>query len=87
MADSLCHRSFFSCKDNNTLNVRNQSKSINHGGTKKGAERFMAKWIAADNKARAGLRHAVCPNVMGRINERIAQSKRPRRAGSLAIDD
>ena len=27
-----------------------------------GAERFMAKWIAAD-KIRARLRHAVCPNV------------------------
>ena len=39
------------------------------------AERFMAKWIAAE-KARAGLRHAVvCPNVTGRTKERIAQSK------------
>ena len=44
----------------------------------------MAKWIA-EEKARAGLRHAVvCPNVTGRTNERIAQSKRAR-AGSLAI--
>ena len=51
-----------------------------------GAERFMAKWIAAA-KARAGLRHAVvCPNVTGRTKERIAQSKRAR-AGSLAIVD
>ena len=41
-----------------------------------GAERFMAKWIAAE-KARAGLRHAVsCPNVTGRTKERIAQSMR-----------
>ena len=31
----------------------------------------MAKWIAAE-KARAELRHAVvCPNVMGRIKDRI----------------
>ena len=48
-----------------------------------GAERFMAKWIAAE-KVRAGVRHAVvCPNVTGRTKERIAQSKRAR-AGSLA---
>ena len=47
----------------------------------------MAKWIAAE-KARAGLRHAVvvCPNVTGRIKERIAQSKRAR-AGLLAKVD
>ena len=39
-----------------------------------GAERFMAKWIAAE-KARAGLRHAaVCPNVMGRTKGRIAHT-------------
>ena len=51
-----------------------------------GAEQFMAKWIAAE-KTKAGLRHAVvCPNVTGRTNERIAQSKRAR-AGSLAIVD
>ena len=51
-----------------------------------GAERFMAKWIAAE-KARAGLRHAVvCPNVTGRTKGRIAQSNRVR-AGSLAIVD
>ena len=42
-----------------------------------GVERFMAKWIAAAEKARAGLRHAVvCPNMTGRTKERIAQSKR-----------
>ena len=35
-----------------------------------GAERFMAKWIAAE-KARAELRHAVvCPNVTGRTNKK-----------------
>ena len=36
----------------------------------------MAKCNAAE-KARAGLRHAVvvCPNVMGRTKERIAQTK------------
>ena len=40
---------------------------------------FMAKWIAAE-KFRAGLRNGVvCPNVTGRIKERIiAQSKRAR---------
>ena len=44
----------------------------------------MAKLITAE-KARTGLRHTVaCPNVTGRIKERIAQSKRAR-AGSLAI--
>ena len=40
-----------------------------------GAERFMAKWIAAE-KARAELRHAgliVCPNVTARTKERIAR--------------
>ena len=53
---------------------------------KQGAEDFMAKWIAAE-EARAGLRHAgVCPNVTGRIKERISQSKRVR-AGSLALVD
>ena len=51
-----------------------------------GAERFMAKSIAAE-KVRAGLRHAVVyPNVTGRAKERIAQSKRVR-ARSLAIVD
>ena len=48
------------------------------------AERFMAKWIAAE-KTRAGLRHAVvCPNVTGGTKEKIVESKRAR-AGSLAI--
>ena len=52
-----------------------------------GAEHFMAKWIAAAKKAKAGLRHAVvCPNVTGRTKKRIAQSKRAR-AGSLALVD
>ena len=51
-----------------------------------GAERFMAKWIAAE-KVRAGLRLAlVCPNVTERTKERIAQSKRAR-AGRRAIVD
>ena len=51
-----------------------------------GAQHFMAKWIAAE-KAKAGLRHAVvCPNVTGKTNERIAQSKRGR-AGLLALVD
>ena len=51
-----------------------------------GAERFMAKWVAAE-KVKAGLRHEeVCPNVTGRAKERIAQSKRAR-AGSLVIVD
>ena len=44
----------------------------------------MAKCIVAE-KARAGIRHAVmCPNMMGRMKERIPQSKRAR-FGSLAI--
>ena len=51
-----------------------------------GAEHLMVKWIAAE-EARAGLRHAiVCPNVTGRTEERIAQSKRAR-ASSLALVD
>ena len=35
MADLLCHRSFFSCKDN-TLNVRinNNNNTITHSGLK-----------------------------------------------------
>ena len=42
----------------------------------------MAKWIATE-KVRVELRHAVvCPNVTGRIKEKIAQSKRAS-AGSL----
>ena len=56
------------------------------GEWRRTAERFMAKWIAAE-KVRVGLRHAVvCLNVTGRTKERIAQSKRAR-AGSLAIVD
>ena len=51
-----------------------------------GVEHFMAKLIAAE-KAKAGLQHAVvCPNVTGRTEERIAESKRAR-AGSLALVD
>ena len=51
-----------------------------------GAEHFMAKWIVAE-KTKAELRHAVvCPNVTGRTNERIAQSKRAR-ADSIALVD
>ena len=51
-----------------------------------GAEHFMVEGIPAE-KAKAGLRHTVvCPNVTGRIKERIAQSKRAR-AGSLALVD
>ena len=54
--------------------------------TEQGAQRFMAKRIAAE-KARAGVRHAVvCLNVTGRSKERISQSKRTR-AGSLAVVD
>ena len=51
-----------------------------------GAERFMAKSNVAE-KTKAGLRHAVvCPSVTGRIEKRIAQSKRAR-AGSLVLVD
>ena len=54
--------------------------------SEQGAERFMARWIAAE-KVRTGLRHAVvCPNVTVMTKERIAQSKRAR-AGSVAIVD
>ena len=50
-------------------------------------EHFMVKWIAAEEVG-AGLRHAVVwPNVTGRTKERIAQSKRAARAGSLALVD
>ena len=46
----------------------------------------MAKWIAAD-KITAKLQHTVlCPNVTGRIMDRIAQSKIVR-ASSLALVD
>ena len=56
------------------------------GEWRRAAEHFMAKWIAVE-KAKAGLRHGVvCPNVMGRTKERIAQSKQAR-AGSLAFVD
>ena len=51
-----------------------------------GAELFVAKWMVAE-KAKARLRHAVvCPKVVRRTKERIAQSKRAR-AGSLALVD
>ena len=50
-----------------------------------GAERFMAKKVIAAEKVRVGLRQAVvCPNMAGRIKERVVQSKRVR-TGSLAI--
>ena len=52
----------------------------------KGAERFMAKWVAVE-KAKTGLWHVVVfPNVTKIIKDRIAQSKCVR-AGSLAIVD
>ena len=62
----------------------------NEGGWRRTVEQevehFMTKRIAAE-KAKAGLRHAVvCPNVMERIKQRIAQSKRVR-AGTLALVD
>ena len=51
-----------------------------------GAERFMAKWNAAE-KARTELRHTViCSNVKERTKDRIAQSKLAR-ASSLVIVD
>ena len=54
--------------------------------TERGAEYFMAKWIAAE-KTKARLRHTVvCPNVTGRTKKRITQSKRAR-AGTLALVD
>ena len=44
----------------------------------------MTKWIVAE-RAKIAMRHAVaCPNVTGRTNERVAQSKRAR-ARMLAI--
>ena len=75
---------------------RHQRRPVNHcsperrgmtqeGGTRGGT--FVAKWIAAAAKSKAGLRHAVvCPNVTRITKERIAQSKRAR-AGSVAIVD
>ena len=64
--------------------------SSGRGGRRKtaglGMECYMAKWIVAE-KVKAGLRYAVvCPNVTGRTNDRIAESKRLR-AGSLTIVD
>ena len=57
-----------------------------NGGTK-GAEHFMAKWIAAEKANKAALRcSVVCPNVTGKPKERIARSKRAR-AGSLTLAD
>ena len=51
-----------------------------------GAKRFMAKWIAAE-EARAGLRHTVvCPNVTGRIEDGIAQSKQVRTGSFVLVD-
>ena len=53
--------------------------------SEQGAERFMAKWVAAE-RARSGLRHAVvCPNVTRRTTERIAQSKRARAGSFITI--
>ena len=50
---------------------------------KQEAELFMTKWIAVE-RARAALQHAVVsPNVRGRTEERVAQSKRAR-TGLLA---
>ena len=52
-----------------------------------GSGHFMAEWIVAEKIKEAGLRHVlVCPNVTGRTEERISQSKRDR-AGSLALVD
>ena len=64
-----------------------QDEGERRRAVEQGAERFMAKWIAAE-KSRTGLRQhtVVCPNVTGRTKERIAQSKRTR-AGSLATVD
>ena len=72
--------------DQSTTAARDEGEWCRTAG--KGAEHFMAKWIAAE-EARAGLRHTctvVCPKVTGRTKERIAQSKRAR-AGSLALVD
>ena len=57
-----------------------------HRTAEREAEHFMAKLIVAE-KAKTGLRHAVvCPNVTGKTEKRIVQSKRAR-AGSLALVD
>ena len=55
------------------INADQYTTAAQHEGKwRRAAERFMAKWIAAE-KARAGLRHAVvCPNVTGRTEERVA---------------
>ena len=51
-----------------------------------GVGHSMSKLISAE-KVRAGQRYVVvCPNVVGRTKERIAQSKRAR-AGSVAVVD
>ena len=51
-----------------------------------GAEHFMVKSIATE-KASAGLRHAVvCPNVTGRIKERVAQSEWTRACSFALVD-
>ena len=56
------------------------------GGTRQRAEHFMEKWTAAE-EVEAELRHAVaCPNVTGRIKDRIFQSKRAH-AGLVTIVD
>ena len=57
-----------------------------HRTAEQGAERFMAKWIPAE-EARTGLQHAVVwPSATGRTKKRISQSKRAR-ASSLATVD
>ena len=44
-----------------------QDEGMAQTAEQQGANRFMAKWVAAE-KARAGLRHAVvCPDMTGRI--------------------
>ena len=57
-----------------------------HKTAKQGAEFFMTKWIAAE-RARVALRHAaIFPNVTGRTNERVAQSKRARTGLLTTVD-
>ena len=65
-----------------------QDEDGDEGEWRRGEERFMAKWIDAE-KTRAGRRHAVvvCPNVTGRIKERISQRSKRTSAGSLATVD
>ena len=50
------------------------------GTAEQGAERFMAKWIAVE-KARAGLRHAVIPN-MPECDGKNQGEDSPKQAGS-----